>query len=130
MRIAMLCYPGLGVDDCVTSLATAINPEAINGAANVFLLASEHEGFGQSGLEALATRVGGVPEWLTPEVGRLVEYGDLEAFSQAVVQLPTSPDLKQMRASARSYAQTYFNPERITMQYEEVYPLAVRDKTD
>lgn len=127
----------LGVDDCVTSLATAKNPEEIIGAADVFLLASEYEGFGQSGLEALAcgvpvvaTRVGGVPEWLTPEVGRLVPFGDLEAFAQAVVELLTSPDLERMRSSARSYAQTYFNPERITMQYEQVYHLAVRDKTD
>ena len=122
----------LGVDDCVTSLATAKNPEEIIGAADVFLLASEYEGFGQSGLEALAcgvpvvaTRVGGVPEWLTPEVGRLVPFGDLEAFAQAVVEVLTSPGLEQMRASARSYAQTHFNPERITSQYEQVYQMAV-----
>lgn len=118
----------LGVDDSVTSLATAKNPEAIIGAADVFLLASEYEGFGQSGLEALAcgvpvvaTRVGGVPEWLTPEVGRLVEFGDLEAFAQAVVDLLTSPQLEQMRLAARNHAQAHFNPELITDQYEALY---------
>ncbi|MGK0618403.1 N-acetyl-alpha-D-glucosaminyl L-malate synthase BshA [Meiothermus cerbereus] len=121
----------LGVDDSVTSLATAKNPEEVIGAADVFLLASEYEGFGQSGLEALAcgvpvvaTRVGGIPEWLTPEVGRLVEFGDLEAFAQAVVELLTSPNLAQMREAARSYAQAHFNPEHITHQYEQVYRLA------
>jgi N-acetyl-alpha-D-glucosaminyl L-malate synthase BshA len=118
----------LRVDDSVTSLATAKNPEAIIGAADVFLLASEYEGFGQSGLEALAcgvpvvaTRVGGVPEWLTPEVGRLVEFGDLEAFAQAVVELLTSPQLEQMRLAARNHAQAHFNPELITDQYEALY---------
>ena len=126
----------LGVDDSVTSLATVRNPEKVIGAADVFLLASEYEGFGQSGLEALAcgvpvvaTRVGGVPEWLTPEVGRLVEFGDLEAFSHAVVELLTSPNLVHMREAARHYAQTHFNPESITDQYEQVYRLAMKGKT-
>lgn len=122
----------LGVDDSVTSLATAKNPEEVIGAADVFLLASEYEGFGQSGLEALAcgvpvvaTKVGGIPEWLTPEVGRLVEFGDLEAFAETVVELLTSPDLLQMREAARRYAQAHFNPETITDQYERVYRSAL-----
>lgn len=126
----------LGVDDSVTSLATAKNPEEIIGAADVFLLASEYEGFGQSGLEALAcgvpvvaTHVGGIPEWLTPEVGRLVQFGDLEAFAQAVVELLTSSDLEQMRTLARSYVQAHFNPERITNRYEQVYRLALGYET-
>jgi len=122
----------LGVDDHVTSLATAKNPEEVIGAADVFLLASEYEGFGQSGLEALAcgvpvvaTKVGGIPEWLTPEVGRLVEFGDLEAFSQAVVELLVSPSLAQMRESARKYVGVHFNPESISDQYEQVYRRAL-----
>lgn len=99
----------LGVDDSVTSLATAKNPEEIIGAADVFLLASEYEGFGQSGLEALAcgvpvvaTHVGGIPEWLTPEVGRLVQFGDLEAFAQAVIELLTPSDHEQMSTLAEA----------------------------
>ncbi len=126
----------LGVDGSVTSLATAKNPEEIIGSADAFLLASEYEGFGQSGLEALAcgvpvvaTRVGGIPEWLTPEVGRLVDFGDLETFANVVVELLTSPDLSQMREKARQYARAHFNPEHITDQYEQVYRLAARGKT-
>jgi len=125
----------LGVDHSVTSLATAQNPEEVIGAADVFLLASEYEGFGQSGLEALAcgvpvvaTQVGGIPEWLTPEVGRLVAFGDLEAFAQTVVELLTSPNLAQMREAARNHAQAHFNPEHITHQYEQVYRLAIKNK--
>lgn len=126
----------LGVDDSVTSLATAKNPEEVIGAADVFLLASEYEGFGQSGLEALAcgvpvvaTKVGGIPEWLTPEVGRLVEFGDLEAFAQTVVELLSSPNLANIREAARRYAQANFHPETITEQYEEVYRLAMQGKS-
>jgi len=125
----------LGVDDSVTSLATAKNPEEVIGAADLFLLTSEYEGFGQSGLEALAcgvpvvaTRVGGIPEWLTPEVGRLVEFGDLEAFATTVVELLGSAKLPQMRLAAREYAQTYFGPQVITDQYEAVYQAALEHK--
>ncbi|RDI96442.1 N-acetyl-alpha-D-glucosaminyl L-malate synthase BshA [Meiothermus sp. QL-1] len=123
----------LGVDDGVTSLATAKNPEEVLGAADLFLLASEYEGFGQSGLEALAcgvpvvaTRVGGIPEWLTPEVGRLVEFGDLEGFAQAVVELLTSEKLPAMREAARAYAEAHFHPEVITQQYEALYQAALQ----
>lgn len=125
----------LGVDDSVTSLATAKHPEEIIGAADLFLLASEYEGFGQSGLEALscgvpvvATRVGGIPEWLTGEVGRLVEFGDLEGYAQTVVELLTSGELPEMRRAARHYAQAHFDPERITDQYEAVYQAALERK--
>jgi glycosyltransferase involved in cell wall biosynthesis len=126
----------LSVDGSVTSLATGKNPEEIIGSGDAFLLASEYEGFGQSGLKALAcgvpvvaTRVGGIPEWLTLEVGRLVDFGDLETFANAVLELLTSPGLSQMREKARRYAQAHFNPEYITDQYEQVYRLAARGKT-
>jgi len=122
----------LGVDDSVTSLATVRNPEEIIGAADLFLLASEYEGFGQSGLEALAcgvavvaTRVGGIPEWLTPEVGRLTEFGDLEGYAHTVVELLTSGQLPQMREAARSHARSHFSPQAITDQYEAVYQAAL-----
>lgn len=121
----------LGVDDSVTSLATIKNPEEVIGSADLFLLASEYEGFGQSGLEALAcgvpvvaTRVGGIPEWLTPEVGRLVEFGDLEGYAHTVVDLLASPELPKMRQAAQEYAHTHFNPRVITDQYERVYQQA------
>ena len=126
----------LGVDDSVTSLATAKRPEEIIGAADLFLLTSEYESFGQSALEAVAcgvpvvaTRVGGIPEWLTPEVGRLVEFGDLEAFANTAVDLLISGELPQMRQTARQYAQTHFDPEVITSQYEKVYRAATEAAT-
>lgn len=125
----------LGVDDSVTSLASVKNPEQVIGAADLFLLASEYEGFGQSGLEALAcgvpvvaTKVGGIPEWLTPEVGRLAEFGDLEAYANTVVELLHSTELPQMRVAARAYAARNFNPKLITDQYEAIYRAAFERK--
>ena len=108
------------------------HPEAVLGAADLFLLASEEESFGQAALEALAsgvpvvaTAVGGVPELITPEVGRLVELGDLEGYAEAILELLASPDLPRMRQRARAYAIEQFHPERITRKYLEVYAQAL-----
>ncbi len=125
----------LGVDDSVTSLATVKNPEEVIGAADLFLLASEYEGFGQSGLEALAcgvpvvaTNVGGISEWLTPEVGRLADFGDLEGYAETVVSLLQSDKLPEMRLASRIHAVEHFDPEAITSQYENMYKKALEGK--
>nr|WP_277621261.1 N-acetyl-alpha-D-glucosaminyl L-malate synthase BshA [Thermus arciformis] len=122
----------LGVAPWVTFHPPTPHPEEVLGAGDLFLLASEEESFGQAALEALAsgvpvvaTAVGGVPELVTPEVGRLVELGDLEGFAQAVLELLESPDLKRMRERAREYAVERFHPERITREYLEVYQEAL-----
>lgn len=128
MRIAST----LGVDESVSSITTTAAPEEVIGAADLFLLTSEYESFGQSALEALAcgvpvvaTKVGGIPEWLNPDVGRLVEFGDLEGYAQEVVELLLDPELPQMRLRAREYAIQTFNPERITGLYEQLYQNAL-----
>ncbi|WP_234554429.1 N-acetyl-alpha-D-glucosaminyl L-malate synthase BshA [Thermus caliditerrae] len=122
----------LGVERFVTFYPPTPHPEEILGAADLFLLASEEESFGQAALEALAsgvpvvaTAVGGVPELITPEVGRLVELGDLEAFAEAVLELLESPQLPQLRQQARAYAAEAFHPEKITRLYLEVYAHAL-----
>ncbi|MEZ0347120.1 MAG: N-acetyl-alpha-D-glucosaminyl L-malate synthase BshA [Thermus sp.] len=122
----------LGVEPWVTFHPPTPHPEEVLGAADLFLLASEEESFGQAALEALAcgvpvvaTAVGGVPELVRPEVGRLVELGDLEGFAAAILELLAHPELPKMRRRAREYAQERFHPERITRQYLEVYEKAL-----
>ncbi|MDM7324583.1 MAG: glycosyltransferase, partial [Thermus sp.] len=122
----------LGVQPWVTFHPPTPHPEEILGAADLFLLASEEESFGQAALEALAsgvpvvaTAVGGVPELVRPEVGRLVDLGDLESFAEAVLELLASPTLPKMRQEAREYAMVHFHPERITQAYLEVYAKAL-----
>ncbi|GAB5602439.1 N-acetyl-alpha-D-glucosaminyl L-malate synthase BshA [Thermus sp. FJN-A] len=122
----------LGVARWVTFHPPTPHPEEVLGAADLFLLASEEESFGQAALEALAsgvpvvaTAVGGVPELVRPEVGRLVELGDLEGYAEAILELLASPGLERMRQRAREYAVAEFHPDRITGQYLEVYEAAL-----
>jgi len=122
----------LGLEASVEILPPTPHPEEVLGAADLFLLTSEEESFGQAALEALAsgvpvvaTDVGGVRELVTPEVGRLVELGDFEGFAETAVELLRSPDFEKMRQRARSYAQTHFPPERITRAYETLYEEAL-----
>lgn len=122
----------LGVEAWVSFHPPTPHPEEVLGAADLFLLASEEESFGQAALEALAsgvpvvaTRVGGVPELVGPEVGRLVEAGDLEGFAEAVLELLSHPRLPEMRKRARELAIARFHPDRITQAYLEVYQEAL-----
>ena len=122
----------LGVAPWVTFHPPTPHPEEVLGAADLFLLASEEESFGQAALEALAsgvpvvaTAVGGVAEVVTPEVGRLVELGDLEALAEAALDLLGSPRLPEIRRRAREWALLRFHPERITRAYLEVYAKAL-----
>ena len=122
----------LGVAPWVTFHPPTPHPEEVLGAADLFLLASEEESFGQAALEALAsgvpvvaTAVGGVAEVVTPEVGRLVELGDLEALAEAALDLLESPRLPEIRRRAREWALLRFHPERITRAYLEVYAQAL-----
>ncbi len=122
----------LEVEAWVTFHPPTPHPEEVLGAADLFLLASEEESFGQAALEALAsgvpvvaTRVGGVPELISPEVGRLVELGDLEGFAEAVLDLLFHPRLQEMKKRARQLAIARFHPDRITKAYLEVYQEAL-----
>ncbi|KGQ22854.1 N-acetyl-alpha-D-glucosaminyl L-malate synthase BshA [Thermus filiformis] len=125
----------LEVEPWVTFHPPTPHPEEVLGAADLFLLASEEESFGQAALEALAsgvpvvaTRVGGVPELVGPEVGRLVELGDLEGLAEAALDLLLHPRLPEMRRRARELALTRFHPDRITRAYLEVYQEALESR--
>lgn len=65
---------------------------------DLFALPSRKEGFGLVYLEAMSfgkpcigVRAGGVPEVITPEVGRLVEFDDETALAAAIVDLARHP---------------------------------------
>ncbi len=95
------------------------------GAADVFALATEFEGWANVFLEAMAcglpvvtTRVGGNPEVVaSPEVGTLVDYWDEEAFAAALAEaLERRWDTGRIRA----YAQANDWERRID-QLEEIF---------
>ena len=76
-----------------------------------------------SGLPAVATRVGAVPEVVVPEVtGVLVEPESPEALAEAIACLVAAPELRARfgRAGQQRVA-AEFSAERMTADYLEVY---------
>ena len=96
-------------------------------ACDVWLLSSDHEGFGLPLLEAMAchtpvvaTRAGASPEIVTPQTGTLCEERSVEAFSSAIESvLALSPEeWREMSKNARAMAERY-NWERAGRAFED-----------
>jgi type III pantothenate kinase len=108
----------LGVDDRVI-FTGGVEPEQranLLRSCKVFVLPSIWaEPFGIAGGEALAaglpvvaTRVGGVPSWMTPEVGYLIEPDDESALVEATSRILSDLDLwHSMSAKAVQQAQWF-----------------------
>jgi glycosyltransferase involved in cell wall biosynthesis len=97
--------------------------------ASAFVLASRHEPFGIVTLEAMAagvpvvaTRVGGVPEFVHDgENGLLVAPDDPAAIAAALDRLAGDPDLSKRLAARASEDVEAFAWQRIAAQYRDVY---------
>ena len=97
--------------------------------ADAFLLPSESESFGVAALEALscgvpvvAYRVGGVPEVVDEESGRLVEPFDVAALSAATIEILTDSGLREeMGRAARARVEETFRREPALTRYESHY---------
>jgi len=97
--------------------------------ADAFVLPSESESFGVAALEALscgvpvlAYRVGGLPEVVTPSVGRLVEPFDVDALAAAALELVSDEGRRAMLGrAARALATARFRRESAVERYEAHY---------
>jgi N-acetyl-alpha-D-glucosaminyl L-malate synthase BshA len=97
--------------------------------ADVFVLPSESESFGVAALEAMscgvpvvAYRVGGLPEVVTPEVGRLVEPFDVDALATAALEIVSDEARREsLGRAARARAETLFGREGAIERYEDHY---------
>jgi N-acetyl-alpha-D-glucosaminyl L-malate synthase BshA len=125
----------LGVDRNVTFLGKQNHMERLIPLAHALLLPSEMESFGLAALEAMAcgvppiaTRVGGVPELITPGVdGYLEPVGDIEAQAHRVIELLSDDRLHETVAqNARKTATRRFCTDLIIPQYEQYYEEVTR----
>lgn len=97
--------------------------------ARLFVLPSVEEGLGVVLLEALAcgtpivaSRVGGIPEVVTPPVGRLVPPANATALAQAIDHLLGHDQTWQMMSQhARLRAETCYDWTRIGQQLIQIY---------
>lgn len=97
--------------------------------ADGFLLTSESESFGVAALEALSAgvpvfgyRVGGVPEVVGPDAGRLVDPLDVDALARVVVDaLGDRTALTKMSKAARQRAVTQFRRAPALERYEDLF---------
>ncbi|MEZ4677702.1 MAG: glycosyltransferase [Caldilineaceae bacterium] len=72
-----------------------------------------------TGLPIVATKVGGIPEVVTPEVGLLAEPGDAQSMRQAIVRMSGSLERyapRQLAALAQRYSM-----EMVGQQLDEIY---------
>ena len=116
----------LGLERCVRFLGQRHDFVALLQQADVFLLPSETESFGLAALEAMSTgipvfgyRVGGLPEVVTNEVGRLVEPFDVNALAQAVLDVIGFPARQAaLGRAARARALDHFRTQPALERYE------------
>jgi glycosyltransferase involved in cell wall biosynthesis len=123
----------LGVRGAVSLLGFRSDVGRLLASADAYVLSSRYEGISmalleamQSGLPAVATRVGGIPETVVDgETGLLVAPDDEPALRQAMLRLARDPDLRLALGSrARELQAREFSLAATTRRYLELYGAA------
>ncbi|KGN39128.1 glycosyl transferase family 1 [Knoellia subterranea KCTC 19937] len=126
----------LGLGDRFQFLGFRRDVHDLMAAADVFTLASAHEGLPvavmeafAAGLPVVATKVGGLPQQVTDGVeGRLVPAGDSTALADALVTLAADEGLRErMGAAARERATAYDIRHAVAAQESRYATLVGRD---
>jgi len=116
--------------DRVFFLGNVPNLEEIVGAADLFLLPSEHESFGMAALEAMAsevpviaTRAGGLPEVVVDgETGYLLPVGDVDTMAERAIAILSDKVLqRRLGRAGRARAEEEFHVNRVVPMYREFY---------
>jgi len=121
----------LGLQDQVKLIGTQSQAEiaAWMRRAHLFVLPSLEEGQGvvfvealASGLPCLGTNAGGIPDVVTPQVGRLVTPGNSSELAQVICDiLEDQAGWEAMCFAARQRAETYYDWDRIAARLIEIY---------
>ena len=126
----------LGLTEKVKFLGKQESVREILQMTDVFLLPSANESFGLVALEAMAcgvpvvaSKVGGLPEVVQHgRTGYLVEVGDVQGMSEAVVRLLIDPVLYQkFSQQAIVWARQGFPVEKGVLSYEKVYEQSINN---
>ena len=125
----------LKLGDTVRFLGERSDVPELLGAADIAVSASIYEGFGISLIEAMAlgvpviaTRVGGVPEFIRDrQTGILTTPDNCAELAQDMLQLCRDAALRTTLAeNGRKYVREHFDIARMIDQYEEIYRQLVR----
>lgn len=119
----------LGLADAVVFLGKKDGFVELLQHADAFVLPSHSESFGVAALEAMSAgvpvfgyRVGGLPELVTRDVGRLVAPHDVDALAAALVEVLRDPAARSsMSTAARARAVTDFRIEPALDRYEAYF---------
>jgi len=120
----------LGLVDAVSFVGFHERPMEVIAGADVFVLATDHEGFGNVVVEALACGVPCVcsdvpygPRWILggdDRLGVLVKPGSAEALAAGIAQVADRrPFGADMRAAARRRA-AEFSIDRVAADFDEL----------
>jgi glycosyltransferase involved in cell wall biosynthesis len=119
-----------GLSGWVVFAGTRRDIPGVLHAMDVFVLPSLYEGFGIAILEAMAagkavvaTRVGGIPEFVVPgETGLLVEPGNAMALAEAIGCLLRDPEqARHMGNRGRMRVLAGFQMATVVHRHEQVY---------
>ena len=105
------------------------------GVADIFISATQHEGFGLVFLEAMAYRLpiicydhGGQTDFLVDgETGHLIKLNDFERFTKAIVNLHDNEGLRATMAEHNAELVEAFFIDKCANRYETVFEEVVRN---
>lgn len=125
-----------GLESSFTLLGLRRDVPDLLAAADIFALASAHEGLPVAvmesfalGLPVVSTAVGGVPEVVVPgENGDLVAPGDPQALADAIVRLAQDPGLRSAMSSAARTTSARFDIRAAVAEQERVYTELLADR--
>ena len=124
----------LGLEDRVLFLGKRTDVNRLLRGADIFIFPSLTEGLPlavieamASGMPIIASRVGGIPELVQPEVnGFLINPNSFSDIKRAVEKLVFDRDLRiQMGQNSRILFEKEFSLEQMTNKYKEVYHKAL-----
>jgi len=119
----------LGIQDRVKFLGFQKNPFKYIACADIFVLSSDWEGFGNVIIEAMvcgvpviSTRTSGPDEIITDGVnGLLVPVGDVNAMAEVILKLLKDESLRRHLIEAGRKRAEDFRVEKMVAEYERVF---------